>query len=126
MKNVRQITFAAIAAGLLTSIAIVNNYSSNCLQFIWIPYVILFVVTYVMVIRNASAASNVAILITTCIISALSALAYGEVSFGTSHSSTEGLIFFILPIFSIGLIPIIYLASKCILGLIIHVREFRK
>jgi hypothetical protein len=123
MKTLTTITAAVIALGLLTTILFVGHYSTNCLQLVWVPYVILFALMLIVEAKSSAAPSKIAVLITACLISIMSAQAYYEVSYSTSHKSTEALAFFIVPLFSIVLIPIIYLATKLLVRLIIPARE---
>jgi hypothetical protein len=76
--------------------------------------------------KSVSADSFIAVFVTALVFSIISALAYGEVSYSTSHHSTEALIFFILPVLSVALIPIIYLATKLVMRLIMLCKEVRK
>jgi hypothetical protein len=123
MKTLTTITAAVIALGLLTTILFAGHYSTNCLQLVWVPYVILFALMLIVEAKSSTAPSKIAVLITASLISIMSAQAYYEVSYSTSHKSTEALAFFIVPLFSIVLIPIIYLATKLLVRLIIPARE---
>jgi hypothetical protein len=126
MQTLKTIIIAVITLGFLSNILIVSHYSTNCLQLVWVPYVILLGLTLRAMYKSVSADSFIAVFVTALVFSIISALAYGEVSYSTSHKSTEALVFFILPVFSMGLIPFIYLVTILVMRLIMLCKEITK
>ena len=115
MKNVTTITWTIIVLGLFTNISIVGFDSAAAALLVLLPSVILSLLTLFVKDRGNSPTSKIANLITTSVFSVVSALAYYEASGGNAHSSTDALIFLVLPIKSIVLIPVLYFVSKLIL-----------
>ena len=112
MQNSKIITLVVVALGLITTILFVGHYSTNCLRLVWIPYAILFGLIMKAEGENGSNAAKMSVLITASFVCIISGIAYYETSYGTSRSSTEALIFLILPIQSIVIIPIMYVEIK--------------
>ena len=126
MKIIPPLTFVIILAGLFSNMIIVGHYSTTAVEFVWIPYVILIGLMFLINVKKGSSISQLAALIATCAFAILSSATYYEVSYATSHKSTEALIFFILPFLSIGLIPILFLISKLLIMVIMRIMKTNK
>lgn len=108
MKILTAITFALAILGLFTSISIVSDYTNSPLGLVCFPYGLLIALLLYVNIANKSKSSKVSLFISACLNVLMSIPAYWGVVYGTSHSSTEALIFLVVPIYGVGLILIVY------------------
>lgn len=121
MKIFKIITLTIIALGLISTIFFVNHNGGKGVFFVILPYIFLLTIMYVIKART-TAASHIALSIAATFICIITALAYYEAAFKPG-SSTDGLIFLVLPIFSLSLISIIYLLAKWLVGLVMTKRR---
>jgi hypothetical protein len=115
MKLLSTLTFAVIALGLISTIKIVNDYTSHGLDFVLVPYIVLFVLLLYVTAQHRSKAAKVSLFISACVTGTMCVSAYAGVAYDTSHSSTEGLIFVFVPMYAVALIPVIYVLVRLIL-----------
>ncbi|TDH24604.1 hypothetical protein EXU57_14790 [Segetibacter sp. 3557_3] len=123
MKYLTIANTVVIAAGLLTSISIVRHYSSNGLVFTGVPYAVLFALACRATFHRPSFVRNIAALITSTAISVFSFFPYYDVSYGDGHSSTEGIIFGLIPLVSVTLIPVLYLLIQVLWVLMLLLKK---
>jgi hypothetical protein len=122
MKIIGTITFTIIMLGLISTIFFVTHSGGKGVFLVLPPYIMMLVLLAWMNFKKAPQTSHIALLIAASVVCILCASTFYEVT-SNPVSSTGGLVFLVLPFYSIFILLIIYLLAKWVAGLLLKKHE---
>jgi hypothetical protein len=115
MKIFKILTFVVITLGLIATNYILTYSGAGGALYVLSPYFIMACITALIQYKTTDAAANISLFIAACFVCALKATAYYQAVFHPA-SSTDGLIFLTMPLFSIAIFLGAYAISKALIS----------
>jgi hypothetical protein len=122
MKILAAITFTIIMLGVISSIFFVTYSGGKGVFLVLPPYLMMLLMLAWLNIKKAPQSSHIALLIAASVVCFLCASAFYGVTYNPV-SSTGGLVFLVLPFYSIFIFPVVYLLSKWCTALLLKKDE---